>query len=330
MPLRRCLFLSALLVTTVRILHATQDVTAVTTNTIPGAPSSAEGYTFNNDQRAVASFTTATNTYAISSLADNVFIRRNAVNNNQSSVWYVSSGVGTDLSGVHQSDYGQMLMTNNIFAGSDNTFANGTANTTGNIERIDFTWNAPITVNSSLAFAVFERGAVGVHDSFAIAAITAVDGSGNPTAFGSLLKISPGWGGATNPVADQPYRLFRYSNGDNITASVLNTETNTQGIGGIVINAIDLGLVLGQSIYGYALMAADVTATNSAQLLDWTNATYYPTTTDGTTGGGGIDLAAVNGIAFAIVPEPTYTAGLIALILVACFSYEKQRRRTRS
>ena len=118
-----------------------------------------------------------------------------------------------------QNDYGQLLHTNNFFGGSDNTFANGTVNTTGNIERIDFTWNAPITVNSSLAFAVFERGAVGVHDSFAIAAITAVDASGNPTAFGSLLKVSPGWGGATNPVADFDYRLFRYANGNNITAN---------------------------------------------------------------------------------------------------------------
>jgi hypothetical protein len=31
-----------------------------------------------------------------------------------------------------------MLATNNVFAGSDNTFANGTINTTGNIERLDF------------------------------------------------------------------------------------------------------------------------------------------------------------------------------------------------
>ena len=140
--------------------------------------------------------------------------------------------------------------------------------------------------------------AASVHDSFAIAAILGFDPVTHlPNSFSPLLKVAAGWGGATNPVADQSYRLFRYNNGDGITASTANTETGTQGIGGIVIKASDLGLGTGTMVYGYALMAADVTATTSTQLADWTNATYYPTTTDGTTGGGGIDLAAVNGIA---------------------------------
>jgi hypothetical protein len=55
---------------------------------------------------------------------------------------------------------------------------------------------------------------------------------GNPTAYGMLLKVSAGWGGASNPLADFNYRLFRYCNGDTITASTANTETGTQGIGG--------------------------------------------------------------------------------------------------
>ncbi len=312
------------------MLPATQDVTSITTTLVSGTPSSAEGYTFNNDQRALTSFDTATSTYVITSTADNVFIRRNAVNNNQSSTWYTSSGVGTDLSGIHQNSYGPMLVSNNILGGSDNTFANGTVNTSGNIERIDFTWNLPMTVNSALAFAVFDRGATGVHDSFAIAAVTAVDAFGNPTAFGTLLKIGPGWGGATNPIADFDYRLFRYANGDNITAATDSTATATQGIGGIVITASDLGLILGSTIYGYSLMAVDVTATNSGELLDWTNGTFFPTTTDGNTGGGGIDLAAVNGIAFAIVPEPVSNTVLIAFILFASFCFRQQRKSPRS
>ena len=84
--------------------------------------------------------------------------------------------------------------------------------------------------------------------------------------------------------------LFRYNNGNNLTASTLNTEVGNQGIGGLVITMADLGLTNGTTIYGYSLMAQDVTATNSAQLLDWTNGTFYPTTTDGATGGGGIDF----------------------------------------
>jgi hypothetical protein len=327
MSLRRVLLVSALLCVTAGILPATQDVTVMTTAVVAGSPSSAEGYTFNNNQLQVTSFGTATSTYAVTSGADNVFIRRNAVNNNQSSVWYTSSGVGTDLSGMHYNDYGQMLKSNNLYGGSDNTFANGTVNTSGNIERIDFTWNSGLTVTNAFAFAVFDRGAVSVHDSFAIAAVTAIDASGNPTAFGALLKVAAGWG-ATNPLADFNYRFFRYANGDNLTATTDSTATATQGIGGVVITAADLGLTLGQTIYGYALMAQDVTATNSTELLDWTNSTFYPTTTDGNTGGGGIDLAAINGLAFAAVPEPVSTSMLVAFILLSILSYWKQRSRS--
>lgn len=310
-------------------VRATLTVTGMTTTTSPGSPSSAEGYTFEGGQRAVTTLTTPSSTYGISSQADNVFVRRNATNSNQSSVWYTSSGTGTNLSGVHDSTYGQLLTSNNIFAGSDNTFANGTVNTTGNVERLDFTWNSGLTVTNSLAFAVFDRGGVGVHDSFGIAVVTAVDAFGNPTAYGTLLKVAAGWGGAANPIADFGYRLFRYGNGDALSASTANTEVGTQGIGGIVLTPSDLGLTLGTTIYGYSLMAMDVTAANSAQLLDWTNATYYPTTTDGTTGGGGIDLAGLNGMAFTVVPEPAPSAAVLAgffALVAGCRRFICRRR----
>lgn len=309
-------------------VRASLTVTGMTTTTTSGSPSTAEGYTFDGGRNAVTTFTTPTSTYGVSSQADNVFVRRNSVNANQSSVWYTSSGVGTNLSGPHDSTYGQLLTSNNLFAGSDNTFANGTLNTTGNIERLDFTWNSGLTVTDALAFAVFDRGAVGVHDSFAIAAVTAVDASGNPTAYGTLLKVAAGWGGTANPLADFNYRLFRYSNGNNLSASTANSEVGAQGIGGIVLTPADLGLAVGTKIYGYSLMAMDVTGTNSAQLLDWTNGTYYPTTTDGTTGGGGVDLAGLNGMAFTAVPEPAPTAAMLAgfFALIAGCRFLRQRR----
>ena len=301
----------------------------MTTNTASGTSSTSEGYIFQNGQRSVFTFTAPGATYGVASQADNVFVRRNSVNNNQSSIWYTSSGTGTNLSGIHESSYGPLLTSNNVFAGSDNTFANGTSATTGNIERLDFTWNSGLTVSNSLAFAVFDRGAVGVHDSFSIAAVTGIDGSGNPTTFGSLLIVAPGWGGASNPIADFDYRLFRYSNGDILTASTDSSGVGLQGIGGIVITPTDLGLTVGSTIYGYSLMAGDVTATNSAQLLDWTNGTFFPTTTDGATGGGGIDLAGLNGMAFAVVPEPAPSAmllGAFCALVSACERLRRQRR----
>jgi hypothetical protein len=291
----------------------------------------AEGYTFENNVRQISTFSTSTASYGVSAVADNVFVRRNSTNPNHSSVWYISSGTGTNLSGVHENLYGPMLLGNNLFSGSDNTFANTAPNnalhTIGNIERIDFTWTSAITVSNALAFAIFERGAATVHDSFAIAAVLSVDGSGNPTSFGSLLKVAGNWG-ATNAVTDSDYRLFRYNNGDNIGASTLNTEVQRQGIGGLLVTAADLGLVSGTLVYGYALMSADVTATNSSQLLDWTNALYFPTDTDATTGGGGIDLASLNGVAFAVVPEP---AALVPLVVFAgVFGFANYRRIRRS
>ena len=230
----------------------------------------------------------------------------------------MTSGVGTNLAGVHEDNYARMLLSNSVLSGSDNTFANSNTAvaTIGNIERLDFTWNSAITVTNSLAFAVFERGAVAQHDGFGIAAITAIDAFGNPTAFGSLVKVASGWGGPSNPVADREYRLFRYDNGDTITANTDSSAVAVQGVGGLVFTAADLGLINGTQVYGYALMAADVSATNSAELLDWTNATFYPTNTDALTGGGGIDLASFNGFQFAVVPEPITWPAVVAFGLV--------------
>lgn len=321
----RLLLCSAVVLAGSGRLLATEDIISITTATATGTPSAAEGYTFNNVQQSVTSVTTATNTYQVISAADNVFVRRNSVNNNQSSVWYTTSGVGTDLSGIHQDDYAQMLLSNNILLGSDNTFANGTDPVTGNIERIDFTWNSPITVTNSFALAVLERGAAGVHDAFAIAAVTAIDASGNPTAFGPLLIVAPGWGG-TNAVSDFTYRLFRYNNGDDITISTESSATATQGIGGILLTATDLGLSVGSTIYGYSLMASDVTATNSSELLDWTNSTYFPTNTDAITGGNGLDLSSVNGLFLGVVPEPDWSAGLLGAFLFVCGCHQIRKR----
>lgn len=308
--------------------RATEDVLSVTTSTTPGTSSDAEGYTFENTQQSLTGFTTATNAYEVIASADNVFVRRNDVSNNQSSVWYASSGVGTNLGGIHQDNYGQMLAGNNILAGSDNIFANGTGNSTGNIERVDFTWNSGITVNNSFALAVFDRGAVNVHDGFAIAVVTAVDAMGNPTAYGSLLVVNGGWG-ASNAIADFTYRLFRYSDGDVTTTSTASTETATQGIGGLVITATDLGLTDGMTIYGYSLMAGDVTATDPSQLLDWNNSTYFPTTTDSTTGSNGLDLLGVNGLLFAVVPEARMSAGLLGAFVALVSLCHQLRKRSR-
>ena len=303
-----------------------ENVSVVNYTSTTGTPTTSEGFTYDNNIEAVTDFSTSVgNGYTVISSAPNALVQRNGTPN-QSSVWYVIDGAGPAYSGVHQDSYGPLLKSNNLFEGSDNTFSNGTAATAGNIERLDFTWNTPFTNLNSLAFAVFDRGNAGVHDAFTLAIVTGVDANGKPTSYGGFLKVAAGWGAATNPVANQNYTLFRYSNGDNLTANTTATENNVQGIGGVVVKASDVTLAPGSQIYGYSLMGNDVNPTTASDLLDVTNTAVYPANTSDTTGGG-IDLAAVNGLEIRQVPEPTGWAWLgVGGCLALTFCANRRRR----
>ncbi len=296
-----------------------------------GSQTNTDNATFDNYTAAINTFSTSSMSYNVSGVVDYVGVRRNSSTGNadNSSVWYAndSSNCATNMYAPHATDYGTLLKSNNLLAGSDNTFANGTAANTGNIERLDFIFKSGITATSSLSFAVFDRGDAGVHDGFGIAVITSLNGSVDsngvktPTAYAQLTRVAGGWGGTANPVQDLNYTLFRYSNGNNISSSDANNETGTQGIGGLVFSTADLGITAGTKIYGYSLFGYDVTSdNNSANLVNYTNTTYFPTNTDSTTGSGGIDLAAVNGLALTgrHVPEPsTYAAGAVGIMVLA-------------
>ena len=121
-------------------------------------------------------------------------------------VWnYISSSSGTTFNlagpfiGQESVAFGGLNL--NLFVGSDNLFghqgdSNGNNN---NIARLDAVFTASgITVNNTLTLAVFERGATNGHDGFQIAAITAVDAQGNPTAYGPLINIPAGKWGTTS------------------------------------------------------------------------------------------------------------------------------------
>jgi len=321
---RRALSLAVLLALTAPAFAASL-ITSITTTFTAGTASTTNGKTFNNNILAVGSIFSSSSEYSVNSLANNVFVRRNSVNNNQSSVWYADTGAGTNLRGVYQATYGQMLLNNNLFSGTDNTFANGTVPASGNIERLDFTWSIGLVANYSLVFAVFDRGVANVHDSFGIAAVTSIDAGGNPTGFGNRLTIPASTSGNPNVLGNQNYRLFRYNNGSNLATTTSDTERGLQGLGGILIGGADLGIADGTTIFGYALFGGDVTATTSAQLLDWANAAFYPTNTNGDTGGGGIDLASFNGAEVRIIPEPSTFAAL-SLGTVLLFGLRRRRR----
>lgn len=178
-----------------------------------------------------------------------------------------------------------------INRGSDNVFNNDSASdrTYNNIERVDFVLKAGAATNNltAVGFMIAERGG---NDPFKIAAITGVDANGNPTSFGPVLSVTAAsYGSAITTV---PTYVLRKDVADGALRPF--SIVGAQSVKSVFISLSNLGIASMQRVYGYALMASDVTATTSAQLLNYTNTTYFPRTT--TTATGGMDLASAPGI----------------------------------
>lgn len=178
-----------------------------------------------------------------------------------------------------------------INRGSDNVFNNDSTSdlTYNNIERVDFVYKVGVaTTGLSMAgFLIAERGG---NDDFKIAAITGVDAVGNPTSFGPVLSVKATAYG--NAIMTASTYVMRKDVADGLLRPF--SLVGAQAIKAVFIRLTDLSVGALQKIYGYSLMADDVTATTSAQLLAFTNATYFPRNT--TTSDGGMDLAAAPGI----------------------------------
>lgn len=178
-----------------------------------------------------------------------------------------------------------------INRGSDNVFNNdaGSDLTYNNIERVDFVYKTGIATTSLTAagFVIAERGG---NDPFKIAAITGIDANGNPTSFGPVLSVPTSAYGST--ILNAATYVMRKDAADNALRPF--SLVPTQSIKSVFIRFSDLGIVALQKVYGYALMGNDVTATTSAQLLAYTNNTYFPRTT--TSANGGMDMASAPGI----------------------------------
>ncbi|MFA5264895.1 MAG: PEP-CTERM sorting domain-containing protein [Opitutaceae bacterium] len=307
-------------------------ITSISTTTLTGTPEAVKsegGIVFDNTVIRMDAFSTGTQTYAVTRLADTVNVLRNESSPNQSSVWYRTKTSGSEPIGVHYDNYGALLISNNLASGSENTFANeGSTMEIGNIERLDFIFSSPLAASSNIGFAVFDLGDANDHDQFKIAAITELSGS-TVTSYGKLIGPESTWGSknlSIGKITSFDYRLFRYGKGDDISASTENTEVGKQGLAGLMYTMADLGIPEGTKVFGYSLFGYDVTSSGK-ELLDIAN---YPTTTDPKTGGGGIDLLAVNGIAFTLIPEPS-TYALCGMGTMAAFAaWWRRRQRCKS
>jgi hypothetical protein len=191
------------------------------------------------------------------------------------------------------------LMNNRIYnQGADNFFDNVAPNS-NNIERLDYLLAAGFStpVPDKYGIPVFDRGDVGGHDPFVIAAITAVDAFGNPSGYGNILRVTnAGYG---DPGPNIAFRILKAQYPDDL----IEVGSNTQSRGGTFISLQALGVAANQTIYGYSILANDLPGSaTSANLVDWTNTTYFPTNTGFS---GGIDMAAVVGLFVDNVVLPT-------------------------
>jgi hypothetical protein len=190
-----------------------------------------------------------------------------------------------------------------INRGSDNILGNlgNNQGNNNNIERIDVVFDAPrdIKANNGNGITLFERGTPTNHGSIKVALILSVDAQGNPTSYSNIYTVTNSAWAPTDVIANKPFGIMNSTFGASVPApyKLGVTDAVTQSIGGVFIpfvGTFGLSATSTPTVYGYSIMAGDVTATNSSEILDYTNSSIYPTNTDGNDNTiGGMDLIAV-------------------------------------
>jgi hypothetical protein len=330
------------------IYQSPDNVTSITTTTVAGTASVADGdkgtaftgtysgftpgnaynVSFGGQDVQVTSVTGGGVTYNASGMGTVTARRLTGATNDNDQLWYAGSGNASSSSlsvnGPQLSGFNAALSTNNIDLGADNLFSN-TGNPVGNnsnVTRLDVEFGAFKASNLS-AFSIFDRGPTDDHDAFKIAAITAVDANGNPANYGPLLSYGDGTWGTTDVTPSAEELILRRN--DSSAGPLQPSDVTNQPIGGVIVPT-SLLVPAGTTIYGYSLFAPTVTGSGT-ELTEWTDTTYFPPA-DSTSTGGGIDPAATVGVLFtarpAAVPEP---ASLAAAAAGAGLVARRARRR---
>ena len=207
-----------------------------------------------------------------------------------------------NLSATYTPDMSTAFFQNNLLIGTDNIFSNqGNGNgNNNNIERVDVMISNGFKVPDAqkYSFPILERGVYGQHDPFKVAVITALDASGNPSAYTNVISVTTANynnANAQNPVADGTYNYFLFRR-DGSNALEINQHISNQGIGGVTLRFSDFGITNGTKIYGYSILANDFNSASGSDVVDYTNSAHFPTNTSESVGG--LDLLAVIGIGF--------------------------------
>lgn len=299
-------------------------------STIDGADSSSSDISYSNQYRPVTSITTADGSYSFSGpAAQHVHVRRGAGGPNFTTVVH-QSGDGRAL-GTNAPDIEQLFLSNNLYQGLRNPFANGTTYLDSNIERIDFDLGG-YTVREGDGIVLFDLVNRGEHGGgFRIAAYTASDASDRPTEYANTgLLVNPGTYGPEldSPSDNHSREYFRatYGSGDDISgAGLVQDLSGDLGLVGIMIKFTDLGLEVGSTVQGFSIMAGDVAADTAVSLVDWTDSSVYKTNTNRNTWGS-TDFMAFGAQIAQPIPEPSTYGAIFMGLLTGLYGWRKYRR----
>jgi hypothetical protein len=313
-------------------------VTGVTYGTLTdNANITRGGITYLERTRTVSTVTSGIGDFNFTGpIATSVTFRRNttAGNANNTTIFYQIDGSNRDY-GTYEPNTSELFLSNNLYQGVRNPFQNGTGSTQSNIERIDFHFSGGYTVNTNDALVFFDLENTGnFGDGFRLAAFTAADGSGTPTAYANtgLLVAPDSFGGPVNNpqlTSSGNYRRATFTNGDNLSGTASGiTGIGTLELVGILIRFSDMGVSTGTTIQGFSLMAGDVNPTAAADLVNWNDASYFPTNTSAAGAGyGNMDFMGFGSRIARPVPEPS-TYGLMLLGVTGAFLGWRRRRKS--
>jgi hypothetical protein len=181
-------------------------------------------------------------------------------------------------------------------AGYDNVLVNSATNF-ANVERIDVIYNQGVVTSSpsTAVFPIVERGG---NDDIYVAAISALDGSGNPSAYyPNVIAVDNNgtseWG--NTGISHLSLVLRRQ---DAVSNPLPQITLGSQNIHACAVSFTDFGIAADEIVYGYSIMAQDVDVSSVSNIVDFTDATNFPTNT-----GGAFGLDLIAGISAAVASD---------------------------
>jgi hypothetical protein len=190
------------------------------------------------------------------------------------------------------------FLLNNITSGYDNIFENTINNLhASNIERVDFVIPEGLVPFSDIdrtqsGVAIFDRG---TGDPFKIAAITAVDASNNPTAYGNLVSLTAANFGPNLLLL--PFDFCIITHDPKYGNQSRPSSPDNQNLRGVYMSLASLGIAVNQRFYGYSLFGNDVTTADP----NWNN---YPNNTSTASGLDPVNIMGLYKTPFSVLSVP--------------------------